>query len=78
MAETNVKADELAEHTSAGSTQEAYQLDFEVGWDGPDDPENPLNWTPLKRWSTIVTVALNTLLSSLGRSYVDLKLNDFD
>lgn len=27
-----------------------------IDWDGPDDPENPMNWSTSKKW--IVTVAL--------------------
>lgn len=26
--------------------------DYEVKWDGPDDPANPYNWSALKRWWT--------------------------
>lgn len=30
----------------------------EVGWDGPDDPENPQNWSKKKKW--YLTVLLST------------------
>ena len=34
-----------------------------VDWDGPDDPENPLNWTSNKKLAAITIVALCTMLS---------------
>jgi hypothetical protein len=34
-----------------------------VNWDGPDDPENPLNWTPRKKWGNIAIVAAITFLT---------------
>jgi len=30
-----------------------------VNWDGPDDPENPQNWSQREKW--IVTIAMGTL-----------------
>ncbi len=30
-----------------------------IEWDGPDDPENPMNWAPRKKW--IVTVMLGIM-----------------
>jgi len=34
-----------------------------VDWDGPDDPENPLNWTKRKKVNATVSIALITLLT---------------
>ena len=34
-----------------------------VDWDGPDDPENPLNWTKKRKVSATVSIALITLLT---------------
>ena len=34
-----------------------------VDFDGPDDPENPRNWSPVKRTMSILLVTLMTLLS---------------
>lgn len=28
-----------------------------VWWDGEDDPANPLNWAPLKKWTNIMLVS---------------------
>lgn len=34
-----------------------------VSWDGPDDPENPLNWTKKRKVSATISIALITLLT---------------
>lgn len=34
-----------------------------VDWDGADDPKNPLNWSPLKKWSTIYLVSYITFVT---------------
>ncbi|KAF2876520.1 major facilitator superfamily domain-containing protein [Massariosphaeria phaeospora] len=40
-----------------------------VDWDGPDDPHNPLNWPESRKWTTIATLALVTLVTPLGSSF---------
>jgi hypothetical protein len=35
-----------------------------VTWDGPDDPQNPKNWSFKKKWIITVTVSLFTLMRS--------------
>jgi multidrug resistance protein len=40
-----------------------------VGWDGPDDPQNPLNWAPKKKWSIIAALGAITLISPLASSF---------
>lgn len=41
-----------------------------VEWDGPDDPENPFNWSSRRRWVSTVVVCLNTfLVSYVGSSF---------
>ncbi|KAH7039896.1 major facilitator superfamily domain-containing protein [Microdochium trichocladiopsis] len=37
-----------------------------VTWDGPDDPENPLNWSSSKRWTTVAVVSYLTFLAPLS------------
>ena len=37
-----------------------------VDWDGPDDPENPLNWSPARKWTTIVLVSAITFNVSVS------------
>ncbi|OCT50363.1 hypothetical protein CLCR_07587 [Cladophialophora carrionii] len=34
-----------------------------VDWDGPDDPENPLNWTSRRKWANIGFLSMITLLT---------------
>lgn len=34
-----------------------------VDWDGPDDPENPLNWSQAKKWANIATISSITLIT---------------
>ncbi|KAF4993930.1 hypothetical protein FDECE_13281 [Fusarium decemcellulare] len=39
-----------------------------VDWDGPDDPENPMNWPDKKKWLNIVLISVLTLVTPLGSS----------
>ncbi|GAM43248.1 hypothetical protein TCE0_047f17904 [Talaromyces pinophilus] len=39
-----------------------------VDWDGPDDPENPLNWTTGRKAMMTTSIALITFLTPLGSS----------
>lgn len=41
-----------------------------VGWDGPDDPENPKNWTLNKKWAAVVCVSFFTFISPVASSMV--------
>lgn len=34
-----------------------------VNWDGPDDPENPLNWPTRRKWINIFLLAIITTLT---------------
>lgn len=34
-----------------------------VDWDGPDDPENPLNWTAKRKVTATISIALITFLT---------------
>ncbi|KAF5986065.1 major facilitator family transporter protein [Fusarium bulbicola] len=36
-----------------------------VGWDGPDDPNNPMNWPAKKKWSCIGALSVMTLLTQV-------------
>lgn len=37
-----------------------------VGWEGPDDPKNPKNWTFRKKWAAITIVSFFTLISPVS------------
>ncbi|KAI0141281.1 polyamine transporter 3 [Pestalotiopsis sp. NC0098] len=39
-----------------------------VTWDGPDDPENPMNWPDSKKWTNISILSILTLVTPLGSS----------
>ena len=33
-----------------------------LNWDGPNDPDNPFNWSPAKRWYGTIVPGLLCLL----------------
>lgn len=39
-----------------------------VFWDGPDDPQNPMNWSFTKKWGTVCLVSCITFLTPLASS----------
>lgn len=39
-----------------------------VDWDGPNDPENPLNWPRSKKWRVTMTLALTTVIVTFASS----------
>lgn len=39
-----------------------------VDWEGPDDPENPYNWSARKKWSNVAILSFLTLLTPLASS----------
>ncbi|ROT39923.1 polyamine transporter 3 [Sodiomyces alkalinus F11] len=39
-----------------------------VAWDGPDDPENPLNWPESRKWLGLGLISAMTLVTPLGSS----------
>ncbi|KAJ5726763.1 uncharacterized protein N7483_008120 [Penicillium malachiteum] len=41
-----------------------------VTWNGPDDPDNPKNWTKKKKWISMGIVAMFTLLSPVSSTMV--------
>jgi hypothetical protein len=45
------------------STLAAAESSNEVDWDGLDDPKNPLNWSQVKKWSTILLVSYITFVT---------------
>ncbi|KAK4692796.1 MFS transporter, DHA1 family, multidrug resistance protein, partial [Lecanoromycetidae sp. Uapishka_2] len=42
--------------------------DEDLGWDGPDDPENPLNFSSLKKLTITILICLLTMSVYLGSS----------
>ena len=39
-----------------------------VDWDGPDDPQNPINWTVKKKWTVTISFALMTFCITFASS----------
>lgn len=39
-----------------------------VSWDGPDDPQNPKNWTDKKKWTNVAILSFLTVITPLGSS----------
>ncbi|EAA31306.1 MFS general substrate transporter [Neurospora crassa] len=39
-----------------------------VDWDGPDDPENPMNWPDKKKWLNVAVLSILTIITPLGSS----------
>lgn len=39
-----------------------------VDWNGPDDPEKPLNWSKKKKWVNMMLIATLTILTPFGSS----------
>jgi len=39
-----------------------------VFWDGPNDPQNPMNWAALKKWGAVGLVSAITFLTPLASS----------
>ncbi|KAK0451312.1 MFS polyamine transporter [Desarmillaria tabescens] len=44
--------------------------DLVIDWDGPEDPENPKNWTFSRKWRATLIVSLFTFISPVSSSMV--------
>ena len=65
------KNDLSAESLSAAETDEDTSEPSDpniVWWDGPTDPQNPMNWSWTKKWGTIMIVSAITFLTPLASS----------
>ena len=63
QADGNDSARDIATHDIATHDEKALQDPNIVDWDGPDDPENPLNWASSKKLAAMTIVSLVTMLS---------------
>ena len=61
--DVNDSALDIATHDIATRDEKALQDPNIVDWDGPDDPENPLNWASSKKLAAMTIVSLVTMLS---------------
>lgn len=57
-----------AEGEDAKEGEEAPRDPNIVDWEGPDDPQNPMNWTASKKWANIAILSFLTLLTPLASS----------
>lgn len=42
----------------------------QVSWDGPEDPENPKNWSFKRKWAATIVVSSFTFISPVSSSMV--------
>jgi hypothetical protein len=47
--------------TAKSGTSQAFQDPNMVSWSGPDDPENPKNWTLRRKWAAVAILSAFTL-----------------
>lgn len=59
---TDIEKGPRIEHTITKTDESARDPNI-VDWDGPNDPENPLNWTKKQKISATVSIALITFLT---------------
>ncbi|KAF2201867.1 MFS multidrug transporter-like protein [Delitschia confertaspora ATCC 74209] len=65
----------MARHSDQGPNNDACAIttqkdgtatDVELHtWDGPNDPDNPFNWSPLYKWTLTITVCFISILTGL-------------
>lgn len=80
------EADQFSRPTSTSSNaydtteERATSLEKEsdkvINWDGPDDPENPLNWTLPRKWTATILVSCFTFMSPFASTMVTPALDD--
>jgi len=59
-----------------GVSAEPLQRVITINWDGPDDPQNPKNWSQRRKWACTLTVAMFTFISPIASSMVAPALED--
>lgn len=65
-------------HTKAGAVSsdsdvESFQDKEEniIHWDGDDDPQNPMNWSPFRKWLTIGLISVSSFNVYVCHSAID-------
>ncbi|KAF2109038.1 major facilitator superfamily domain-containing protein [Lophiotrema nucula] len=64
------QAPDKMDQPDATPREEALKDDNIVNWDGPDDPENPMNWAKSKKITAVGIVSLITFLSPLSSTMI--------
>jgi len=67
-AETDVEGSSVGEKSAEAVGKDPNVVDF----GGPNDPENPMNWSSAKKTTAIVIVTTMTLLSCVICAYLSL------
>ena len=44
--------------------------EMQVSWQGPNDPENPKNWSVKRKWAATIVVSSFTFISPVSSSMV--------
>lgn len=60
--------EEKQQDNPTGSTDQSITDPNIIDWDGPNDPENPMNWTEKKKWTNIGLMSFITLVTPLASS----------
>lgn len=58
--------DEKGANENGGAVIEVGQQEQDpdvVSWDGPDDPQNPVNWPDSKKWFNITVLSVLTIIT---------------
>jgi hypothetical protein len=63
----SINSDDGAEDQADNEAEVENDPDI-VWWDGPDDPQNPMNWRYTKKWGTVALVSAITFLTPLASS----------
>lgn len=68
------------DNLEAGSVEDAlvdgHNDDELVTWDGPDDPQNPLNWSKRRKWLATILVSSFTFISGFATTMITPVLED--
>lgn len=58
-----ISGDEITQESATPtSLQSEAEKSNIVDWDGPNDPENPMNWSFFRKWFTVTLVSVVTFL----------------
>ncbi|XWX02280.1 hypothetical protein V2A60_010316 [Cordyceps javanica] len=81
--ERNLNKEAVAESHTSDAQFPVTDLDAGiVGWDSQDDPQNPQNYTPRKKWMILALISVMTIISPLASSMfapaVGYMARDFD
>lgn len=70
------KEDPTLVRLPAGTPRALSTDSSQVTWDGPDDPENPKNWSQARKWQATVIVSAFAFVSPLSSSMASPALAD--